>query len=45
MSTYTLLAGIAVVLVFLFGIAVMKSGLISRPQFWISLGTVTFFSF
>jgi len=43
MITYTLLAGIAVILVFVFGIAVMKSGLISRPKFWISLAIVTFF--
>jgi lycopene cyclase domain-containing protein len=43
MITYTLLAAIAVILVFVFGIAVMKSGLISRPQFWISLAIVTFF--
>jgi lycopene cyclase domain-containing protein len=43
MITYTLLAGIAVILVFVFGIAVMKSGLISRPQFWISLAIVAFF--
>jgi lycopene cyclase domain-containing protein len=43
MISYTLLAGIAVILVFVFGVAVMKSGLISRPQFWISLAIVTLF--
>jgi len=30
-------------LVFVFGIAVMKSGLISRPQFWISWAIISFF--
>jgi lycopene cyclase domain-containing protein len=43
MITYSLLAGIAVILVFVFGIAVMKSGLISRPQFWISWAIISFF--
>jgi lycopene cyclase domain-containing protein len=43
MITYSLLAGIAVIVVFVFGIAVMKSGLISRPQFWISWAIISFF--
>ena len=43
MITYSLLAGVAVIVVFVFGIAVMKSGLISRPQFWISWAIISFF--
>jgi|TARA_B110000977_G_scaffold136321_1_gene173228 lycopene cyclase domain-containing protein len=43
MITYSLLAGIAVIVVFVLGIAVMKSGLISRPQFWISWAIISFF--
>lgn len=43
MITYTLLAGIAVMVVFAFELTVLKSGLLSLPRFWISIGIVTFF--
>jgi lycopene cyclase domain-containing protein len=41
--TYTLLSSIMIIIVFLIELAVLKSGLLSMGQFWISMAIVTFF--
>ena len=41
--TYTLLAAIMLILVFLAEFLFIKSGLLSIVQFWIAMGIVTFF--
>ena len=43
MITYTLLAGIMIMLVFILELIWLKSGLLSRGIFWISLAIVTVF--
>lgn len=43
MITYTLLAGVMIILVFAFELIVLKSGLLSLGSFWISITIVTFF--
>jgi lycopene cyclase domain-containing protein len=43
MITYTLLAAVVLIAVFVFGIAVLKSDLFSTSKFWIAYGIVVFF--
>ena len=43
MITYTLLAGIMIIAVFVFELTALNSGLLSLGTFWISMGIVTFF--
>lgn len=43
MITYTLIAAVVLIAVFVFGIAVLKSELFSTPRFWIAYGIVVFF--
>jgi lycopene cyclase domain-containing protein len=43
MITYTLLAAIMLIAVFVFGITVLKSELFSTSRFWIAYGIVVFF--
>jgi lycopene cyclase domain-containing protein len=43
MITYTLLAAIILIAVFVFGIVVLKSELFSTPRFWIAYAIVVFF--
>ena len=43
MITYTLLAGIMLIVVFAFGIIALKSELFSKPTFWIAYGIIIFF--
>jgi lycopene cyclase domain-containing protein len=43
MITYTLLAGVAVMAVFVFGLIALKSPLLSSSKFWIAYAIVVFF--
>lgn len=43
MITYTLLASVVLMAVFIFGIAVLKTQLFSSSKFWIAYGIVVFF--
>jgi lycopene cyclase domain-containing protein len=43
MITYTLLAAVVLMVVFMFGIAVLQSQLFSQAKFWIAYGIVLFF--
>jgi lycopene cyclase domain-containing protein len=43
MISYTLLAAVVLIVVFVFGIAVLKTELFSSKKFWISYGIVVFF--
>lgn len=43
MITYTLLAGVAVMAVFVFGLVALKSQLFSSSKFWIAYAIVVFF--
>jgi lycopene cyclase domain-containing protein len=43
MITYTLLAGVAVMAVFVFGLTALKSQLLSSSKFWIAYAIVVFF--
>jgi len=43
MITYTLLAGVMIIAVFVFEFLFLKSGLLSLRVFWIAMAIVTFF--
>ena len=43
MISYTLLAAVVLIVVFVFGIAVLKTELFSSNKFWISYAIVVFF--
>lgn len=43
MITYTLLAAIALIVVFIFGVVILKSELFSKGRFWIAYAIVVFF--
>ena len=43
MITYTLIAAVVLVAVFVFGVAVLKSELFSTTRFWIAYAIVVFF--
>lgn len=43
MISYTLLAAVVLIVVFVFGIAVLKTELFSSKKFWISYAIVVFF--
>jgi lycopene cyclase domain-containing protein len=43
MISYTLLAGLILISVFVFGVAVLKTELFSSSKFWIAYGIVVFF--
>jgi lycopene cyclase domain-containing protein len=43
MISYTLLAGLILIAVFVFGVAVLKTELFSSSKFWIAYGIVVFF--
>ena len=43
MISYTLLAGVVLIAVFVFGIAVLKTRLFSSVKFWIAYAIVLFF--
>lgn len=43
MITYTLLAGVVLIAVFIFGVAVLKTQLFSSGKFWIAYAIVLFF--
>lgn len=43
MITYTLLAMVMIILVFIFELTVLKSDLLSLGRFWIAMAIVTFF--
>lgn len=43
MISYTLLAAVVFIAVFVFGIAVLKSELFSKARFWIAYAIVVFF--
>lgn len=43
MITYTLLAAIVLILVFVFELLVLKTGLVALTSFWIAYGIVAFF--
>jgi lycopene cyclase domain-containing protein len=43
MITYTLLAAIMIMVVFVFELTILKSDLLSLQRFWISMAIVTFF--
>lgn len=43
MITYTLLAAVVLIVVFVFGVAVLKTQLFSTGKFWIAYGIVVFF--
>lgn len=43
MITYTLLSSVMIIIVFLVELAILKSGLLSQGQFWISMAIVTLF--
>ena len=43
MITYTLLAGVALMAVFIFGVAVLKTQLFSSSKFWLAYAIVVFF--
>lgn len=43
MITYTLLAGVVLILVFVLGVIILQSELFSTKKFWIAYGIVLFF--
>lgn len=43
MITYTLLAAVSLMVVFVIGVVILKSELFSKAQFWIAYGIVVFF--
>jgi lycopene cyclase domain-containing protein len=43
MITYTLIAGVILIAVFVFGVVVLKSELFSTSRFWIAYAIVVFF--
>lgn len=43
MITYTLLAAIMIMVVFVFELTALRSGLLSLGRFWVSMAIVTFF--
>lgn len=43
MITYTLLAAVVLMAIFLFGVAALKTTLFSSPKFWIAYAIVLFF--